>query len=52
MNLDINQNKENFKNLFKKHYKDDFFSNWESYHVCEDYAMDILAHLKSRDVTF
>ena len=33
-----------------KPYKEDFFSNFESYHVATDYAEDIIAYLKERDV--
>lgn len=36
----------------KKPYKEDFFSNFETWHVCEDYAEDIIKYLKERDVIF
>ena len=36
----------------QKPYKEDFFSNFETYHVCDDYAEDIINTLKERDVTF
>ena len=32
-------------------YKEDFFSNFETYHVCDDYAEDIISYLKERDVS-
>lgn len=35
-----------------KPYHEDFFSNWETYHVCKDYAEDIINYLKERDVSF
>lgn len=34
----------------EKPYKEDFFSNFETYHVCDDYAEDIISYLKERDV--
>ena len=34
----------------EKPYKEDFFSNFETYHVCDDYAEDIINYLKERDV--
>ena len=36
----------------EKPYKEDFFSNFETYHVCDDYAEDIINYLKERDVRF
>ena len=36
----------------EKPYKEDFFSNFETYHVCDDYAEDIINYLKERDVIF
>lgn len=35
----------------EKPYKEDFFSNFETYHVCDDYAEDIISYLKERDVS-
>ena len=35
----------------EKPYKEDFFSNFETYHVCDDYAEDIINYLKERDVS-
>jgi hypothetical protein len=49
LNLKIPKIKEEKK---EKPYKEDFFSNWETYHVAEDYAEDIIAYLKERDVIF
>jgi len=50
LNLNIPKIKEEEKK--EKPYKEDFFSNWETYHVAEDYAEDIIAYLKERDVLF
>ena len=50
----FSKNSPNKKNTEKeaKPYKEDFFSNFETYHVAEDYAEDIIAYLKERDVLF
>ena len=50
--LDLNILPKNKKIEEKKPYKEDFFSNFETYHVANDYAEDIIAYLKERDVSF
>ena len=52
MNLVLPKNQNKPQEKVEKPYKEDFFSNFESYHVAEDYAEDIIAYLKERDVLF